>query len=500
MATVSLGGIVKRYGSATAVDRVSLAAGDGEFVSLLGPSGCGKSTILNIIAGLIEPDEGKVLIGGADVTRRAPKERGIAMVFQDYALYPHMDVAGNLAFPLRATSMPEGQIATKVKQAADILGIGALLGRFPKELSGGQRQRVALGRAIVREPSAFLMDEPLSNLDAKLRVQMRVELKRLSRRLRTTTFYVTHDQWEAMTLSDRIAVLDHGVLHQIGAPLEVYARPANTFVANFMGLMPMNFIEGRLRADGAGAVFDAGGIVLDLSATPFRGVRNEAGRPVLLGVRPEDVSVGHSAAGMLDAAAALLGSVRALLSERDRLARQSQGCRPPRLTRAPRPGRRGRRLRSPRQILRPRHGSRLRDPRSPRTRQPGQAPRQRLACHPLTPRQARPCSHRSGGAFRLSRPWPLGRRPSPPRLELALRHAEGRARPVSTPALAGGRSPPQAFAEREPPRARAEAQLRVGGHLGGCGRGELPGSRDARLLACLTSLSQREHGHGDHRG
>ena len=293
MAAVSLQGIVKRYGNAVAVDGVTIDVRDGEFVSLLGPSGCGKSTILNIVAGLIDPDEGTVVIGGRDATRLAPKERGVAMVFQDYALYPHMDVAGNLAFPLRAVSLPAAEIDSEVRAVSETLGIGTLLARFPKELSGGQRQRVALGRAIVREPSAFLMDEPLSNLDAKLRVQMRVELKRLSQRLRTTTFYVTHDQWEAMTLSDRIAVLDHGVLHQIGTPLEIYRRPANTFVANFMGLMPMNFMAGTV---GHGT-FSGDGFDLDLSATAFKGLRDAADRPALLGIRPEDLLIEAGGAG-----------------------------------------------------------------------------------------------------------------------------------------------------------------------------------------------------------
>jgi multiple sugar transport system ATP-binding protein len=289
MATISLQGVSKRYADQIVVDGLTIDITDGEFVSLLGPSGCGKSTILNIVAGLIEPDEGAVVIGGVDVTDALPKERRIAMVFQDYALYPHMTVAGNLRFPLKAMSLAETEMAAKVTSVSQRLGIAELLDRLPKELSGGQRQRVALGRAIVREPSAFLMDEPLSNLDAKLRVQMRAELKLLSRSLRTTTLYVTHDQSEAMTLSDRILVLDRGVMQQFDSPLEVYNRPANVFVANFMGLMPMNFTQGKLESTAQGPTFRNDVLSLDLSLS--EGAALADGHPALLGIRPEDVSV-----------------------------------------------------------------------------------------------------------------------------------------------------------------------------------------------------------------
>lgn len=288
MATLAIRNLVKRYESSTAVDRISLDIADGEFISLLGPSGCGKSTMLNMIAGLIEPDDGSVLIGGEDVTRRAPKDRRIAMVFQDYALYPHMTVAENMAFPLKAIAMPPAEIAEQVQVAAQRLGIAELLERRPRELSGGQRQRVALGRATVRRPSVFLMDEPLSNLDAKLRVQMRAELKLLSRRLRTTTVYVTHDQSEAMTLSDRIAILSEGRLQQFGTPLEVYRAPANVFVANFMGLMPMNFIAGTLLRTAAGTEFHASHTTVVM---PGAALGDALARPALLGVRPEDLSL-----------------------------------------------------------------------------------------------------------------------------------------------------------------------------------------------------------------
>jgi multiple sugar transport system ATP-binding protein len=263
--------------------------GDGEFVSLLGPSGCGKSTILNMIAGLIPQDEGTILIDGKDVSAFAPKDRRVALVFQDYALYPHMSVEQNLAFPLKAISTPTEAIRERVDIAARSLGIGDLLQRLPRELSGGQRQRVALGRALVREPSVFLMDEPLSNLDAKLRIQMRAELKMLSRRLRTTTVYVTHDQAEAMTLSDRIAIIDHGVLQQCGTPHEVYDTPVNTFVATFMGTMPMNFLAGRIEFVGGRPTFHGEHTKIDLIPGLFCLNALTPEHQVLLGIRPEDL-------------------------------------------------------------------------------------------------------------------------------------------------------------------------------------------------------------------
>lgn len=285
MASIELRGITKRFASNAAVDDVSIRIDDGEFLTLLGPSGCGKSTLLNIVAGLLPADDGALLIDGTDVTNLAPKDRGVAMVFQDYALYPHMTVAQNLAFPLRAVSTPAAEIRENVAAAAATLGITDLLDRLPKALSGGQRQRVALGRAIVRRPRVFLMDEPLSNLDAKLRIQMRAELKLLSKRLRTTTIYVTHDQSEAMTLSDRVAILHDGKLQQVDRPIAVYERPLNTFVANFMGAMPMNLISGVIErhADG-GASFSHPPVTFEI---PWALASGHA----ILGIRPEDVVV-----------------------------------------------------------------------------------------------------------------------------------------------------------------------------------------------------------------
>ena len=250
MAEVSLQGVSKIYpGGVHAVRDVSLEIADGEFVALVGPSGCGKTTTLRMIAGLEDIDGGRISIGGKVVNEVHPRDRDIAMVFQNYALYPHMTVGKNMAFALKMRKVPKAEIARRVGDAARILGIEELLDRKPRQLSGGQRQRVAVGRAIVREPKAFLFDEPLSNLDAKLRVATRAELKALHQRLKTTTVYVTHDQEEAMTLGDRIVVMSKGVILQVGPPLEVYRKPVNRFVASFIGSPPMNFIDGRL--DGA---------------------------------------------------------------------------------------------------------------------------------------------------------------------------------------------------------------------------------------------------------
>lgn len=294
MATLSLRSLTKNYGHLPVVRSFALDIADGEFVSLLGPSGCGKSTILNMIAGLIPQDGGEILIGGKNVSAMAPKDRRVAMVFQDYALYPHMTVEENIGFPLKAISTDRAAIRERVGRVAASLGLTDLLHRLPRELSGGQRQRVALGRAIVREPAVFLMDEPLSNLDAKLRIQTRAELKLLSRRLRTTTVYVTHDQAEAMTLSDRIAIIDHGVLQQCGTPQEVYNRPANVLVAGFMGAMPMNFVTGRIERGDGHPVFVGGGCSIDLSGVISAKAAPPA-RPVLMGVRPEDLVLAHQA-------------------------------------------------------------------------------------------------------------------------------------------------------------------------------------------------------------
>jgi multiple sugar transport system ATP-binding protein len=249
MASVTFDDVTKRFDGTTAVDNLSLEVDDGEFLVLVGPSGCGKSTALRMLAGLESVSDGRILIGDRIVNNVAPASRDVAMVFQSYALYPHMTVYDNLAFALRNKKTPREDIERRVHRAAEILGMEDLIGRKPKQLSGGQRQRVALGRAIVREPAAFLMDEPLSNLDAKLRVQTRAEILKLQERLGTTTIYVTHDQVEAMTMGDRIAVLSAGVLQQVGTPEELYTRPRNVFVAQFIGspsmnLVPAGFLEG----------------------------------------------------------------------------------------------------------------------------------------------------------------------------------------------------------------------------------------------------------------
>ncbi|KKB11297.1 sugar ABC transporter ATP-binding protein [Devosia geojensis] len=250
MASVSINNAEKYYGAFHALKGVSVDIADGEFVILVGPSGCGKSTLLRMIAGLEDITEGEIEIGDRVVNDLAPKQRDIAMVFQNYALYPHMSVAQNMAFSLRLKGVPKEEITAKVKRAADILGLENLLDRQPRQLSGGQRQRVAMGRAIVRDPAVFLFDEPLSNLDAKLRVQMRAEIKELHQRLRTTTIYVTHDQIEAMTMADKIVVMHDGVIEQIGSPLELYDRPTNIFVASFIGSPSMNLLKGEVTGQG----------------------------------------------------------------------------------------------------------------------------------------------------------------------------------------------------------------------------------------------------------
>jgi multiple sugar transport system ATP-binding protein len=272
---------------------VDVEIADGEFCVLVGPSGCGKSTLLRMIAGLEEIPEGEVSIGGAVVNRMPPKERDIAMVFQNYALYPHMTVRDNMSFALMLAKQSKAEIAARVKKAADILGLDPYLDRYPRQLSGGQRQRVAMGRAIVRDPQVFLFDEPLSNLDAKLRVQMRTEIKELHQRLKTTSIYVTHDQIEAMTMADKIVVMKDGLVEQIGDPLTLYDSPANTFVAGFIGSPAMNMIPGTARANG-GAVsvaFD-GGTTLPMP----KGARATDGQAVLYGMRPEHCGV--SAGGL----------------------------------------------------------------------------------------------------------------------------------------------------------------------------------------------------------
>ena len=291
MADVVLDNVSKVYpGGVRAVDHVSLSIADGEFLVLVGPSGCGKTTALRMVAGLEEITEGTIRIGGQVVNAVPPKDRDIAMVFQNYALYPHMTVYKNMGFALKMRGVPRGEIDRRVCQAAGVLGIAALLDRKPRELSGGQRQRVAVGRAIVRQPKAFLFDEPLSNLDARLRVEMRSELKRLHQDLHSTILYVTHDQEEAMTLGERIAVMRDGRIHQAGPPLEVYERPVDRFVAAFVGSPAMNFVPGRAEAGEGGAYFDGGGLRLRL-AEPWRApLAGQAGREVVLGLRPESIS------------------------------------------------------------------------------------------------------------------------------------------------------------------------------------------------------------------
>jgi multiple sugar transport system ATP-binding protein len=288
--------VVKRFGKVEAVSDVSLQIADGEFLVLLGPSGCGKSTILRVVAGLEDADSGEIVIGGRLVNFIDPVRRNVAMVFQNYALYPHMTVYTNIAFPLQIAKKPKDEIEAAVRRAAGILGLDDLLQRLPGQLSGGQRQRVALARAIVREPQAFLMDEPLSNLDAQLRIQTRLELIQLHQRLGITTMYVTHDQIEAMTMGDRIAVMSEGVLQQIGTPQEVYRRPANVFVATFLGAPPMNLIGGTLESAGSDWRFRGENIDVPLSADVISprelGYEVEISGEVKFGLRPEHIRVG----------------------------------------------------------------------------------------------------------------------------------------------------------------------------------------------------------------
>ena len=280
MATVSIRDVRKRFGTTEVLHGVSVEIEDGEFVILVGPSGCGKSTLLRMIAGLENISAGDIAIGGRVVNNIAPKERDIAMVFQNYALYPHMTVRDNMAFALSLAKAPKSLVDEKVARAAQILGLTQYLNRYPRQLSGGQRQRVAMGRAIVRDPQVFLFDEPLSNLDAKLRVQMRAEIKELHQRLATTTIYVTHDQIEAMTMADKIVVMNGGNVEQIGAPLDLYDHPRNLFVAGFIGSPAMNFLKGKLEG---GAFRAEGGAALPL---PGKGNGSD-GKPVVYGIRPE---------------------------------------------------------------------------------------------------------------------------------------------------------------------------------------------------------------------
>ena len=293
MATVSLKGIKKIYDNkVTAVHDFNLEIADKEFIVLVGPSGCGKSTTLRMVAGLEDISEGDLLIDGKRMNDVEPKDRDIAMVFQNYALYPHMTVAENMAFALKLRKVPKEEIDKKVREAAEILDITQYLDRKPKALSGGQRQRVAIGRAIVRSPRVFLMDEPLSNLDAKLRNQMRAEIIKLRQRIDTTFIYVTHDQTEAMTLGDRIVIMKDGYIQQIGTPQEVFDHPANVFVAGFIGMPQMNFFEGQLVADGGTYAVQVMDAVMELSPEIQAQLkaRNVPSKAVTLGIRPEHVS------------------------------------------------------------------------------------------------------------------------------------------------------------------------------------------------------------------
>ena len=292
MASVTINDVRKAFGSTYVIHGVNVAISDGEFVVLVGPSGCGKSTLLRMIAGLENITAGEIRIGERVVNNVPPKERDIAMVFQNYALYPHMTVAANMGFSLKLRGAPKEEIDARVKRAASILGLTPYLDRYPRQLSGGQRQRVAMGRAIVRDPQVFLFDEPLSNLDAKLRVAMRTEIKELHQRLKTTTVYVTHDQIEAMTMADKIVVMHDGLVEQIGAPLELYDRPENLFVAGFIGSPAMNFMKGTIRANGSAAFEGPGGVRLPLPAAP------EAwnGRAAVYGVRPEHFTLADDGA------------------------------------------------------------------------------------------------------------------------------------------------------------------------------------------------------------
>ncbi len=288
MAEVLIDNVVKIYpGDVRAVDNITLHIQDKEFIVLVGPSGCGKSTTLRMVAGLEEISEGTIRIGDRVVNDVPPKDRDIAMVFQNYALYPHMTVYKNMAFGLKLRKVPKAEIDQKVRHAAEILGITKLLDRKPKALSGGQRQRVAVGRAIVRDPACFLFDEPLSNLDAKLRVETRAELKRLHHRLQTTTIYVTHDQEEAMTLGDRVVVMSDGLIQQCDTPLNVYNYPVNRFVASFVGTPPMNFLEGSLVSADGGVVFEGGGIRIKLDDEQAQLCQGRVGQEAAIGIRPE---------------------------------------------------------------------------------------------------------------------------------------------------------------------------------------------------------------------
>ncbi|MBI4922960.1 MAG: ABC transporter ATP-binding protein [Devosia nanyangense] len=290
--SVSVRDLSLNFGSVKVLENLSLDVGQGEFLVLLGPSGCGKSTLLNCLAGLLDISAGQIFISGKNVTWEEPKDRGIGMVFQSYALYPQMTVERNLSFGLRVARMPAAEIAQRVQRASDILQIGPLLDRKPGQLSGGQRQRVAIGRALVRDVDVFLFDEPLSNLDAKLRAELRVEIKRLHQRLKNTMIYVTHDQIEAMTLADRIAIMRDGIIQQMDDPHTIYNKPVNLFVAGFIGSPPMNFLKGKL---------EAGSVKIDGTSVSLKGydfTKSMEGADIVVGVRPEHIAIGEDSRKM----------------------------------------------------------------------------------------------------------------------------------------------------------------------------------------------------------
>jgi len=291
MSSVTLKHVVKQYGTVKAVDDLSIEIADREFAVLVGPSGCGKTTALRMIAGLETITSGDIHIGDTRVNDMAPKDRDIAMVFQSYALYPHMSIRDNMGFGLRIRQLPRAEIEARVREAADILGLDDLLDRKPKELSGGQRQRVAVGRAIVRKPKLFLFDEPLSNLDAKLRVAMRAEISKLHRRLGATIIYVTHDQVEAMTMANRIFIMNKGLLLQSGTPMDVYSKPVNRFVAGFIGSPAMNFVDATATAADGGLFIDAGAFRVKTPESFRARLEPYAGRRVTFGIRPEDIAL-----------------------------------------------------------------------------------------------------------------------------------------------------------------------------------------------------------------
>ena len=292
MAAVSVRDLCLRFGAVSVIEKLSIEIQEGEFVVLLGPSGCGKSTLLNAIAGLLDIDEGQIWIGGNNVTWEEPKDRGIGMVFQSYSLYPRMSVEMNMSFGLKIAKTPKDEIARRVAKASKLLQLDPLLKRKPAELSGGQRQRVAIGRALVRNVDVYLFDEPLSNLDAKLRNELRVEIKKLHQDIGNTMIYVTHDQVEALTLADRIAVMRGGVIQQFAAPREIYHKPASLFVAGFIGSPAMNIFEGKIVRAGDGWRFEGGGIAVNLG--PYEFTREAKQGEVVFGIRPEHLSLAHS--------------------------------------------------------------------------------------------------------------------------------------------------------------------------------------------------------------